>query len=162
MELDPGERRDTRRPGRPGDRRQRSPAPGLDHRAAFRPATFADALRSEADQLRSPWSTFWALTAATVVLGVGLGAAIEARAAADGYASSSAPGKLSWDPTALSLDGQVIATLAIAVLAGVLCISSEHFVRDDPHQPDQARPQARLPTGYAKLAALRRGDLRRK
>ncbi len=34
-------------------------------------------------------------------------------------------GKLSWDPTAVSLDGMGIATLAIAVL-GVLCISSEY------------------------------------
>jgi ABC-2 type transport system permease protein len=60
----------------------------------------------------------------TVVLGVGLGAAISA-AAAHGYAKSSAAGKLSWDPTALSLDGIAIASLAIAVL-GVLCISSEY------------------------------------
>src|SRR5579863_1584797 len=96
---------------------------GPDHRAAFRAATFTDALRSEWTKLRSVRSTFWALTA-TVVLGIGLGAAISA-AAAHGYAKSSVSGKLSWDPTALSLDGIGIATLAIAVL-GVLCISSEY------------------------------------
>jgi len=96
---------------------------GPDDRAAFRPATFADALRSEWTKLRSVRSTFWALTI-TVVLGVGLGAAISA-AAAHGYAKSGAAGKLSWDPTALSLDGIGIATLAIAVL-GVLFISSEY------------------------------------
>ena len=96
---------------------------GPDHQAAFRAATFADALRSEWTKLRSLRSTFWALTV-TVVLGVGLGAAISA-AAAHGYAKSSASGKLSWDPTALSLDGIGIATLAIAVL-GVLFISSEY------------------------------------
>jgi len=96
---------------------------GPDHRAPFRAATFADALRSEWTKLRSVRSTFWALTA-TVVLGVGLGAAISA-ATAHGYAKSSASGKQSWDPTAFSLDGMVIATLAIAVL-GVLCISSEY------------------------------------
>jgi len=96
---------------------------GPDHRAAFRPATFGDALRSEWTKLRSVRSTFWALTV-TVVLGVGLGAAISA-AAAHGYAKSSVSQKLSWDPTALSLDGIGIATLAIAVL-GVLCISSEY------------------------------------
>ena len=96
---------------------------GPDQRAAFRAATFADALRSEWTKLRSLRSTFWALTV-TVVLGVGLGAAISA-AAAHGYANSSVSGKLSWDPTALSLDGIGIATLAIAVL-GVLCISSEY------------------------------------
>jgi ABC-2 type transport system permease protein len=96
---------------------------GPDRRAAFRAATFGDALRSEWTKLRSVRSTFWAL-AVTVVLGVGLGALISATAA-HGYANSSAASKPSWDPTALSLDGIGIATLAIAVL-GVLCISSEY------------------------------------
>jgi ABC-2 type transport system permease protein len=96
---------------------------GPGHRAAFPPATFGDVLRSEWTKLRSVRSTVWALTV-TVVLGVGLGAAISA-AAAHGYAGSSVSSKLSWDPTALSLDGIGIATLAIAVL-GVLCISSEY------------------------------------
>jgi ABC-2 type transport system permease protein len=96
---------------------------GPDQRAAFRPATFGDVLRSEWTKLRSVRSTFWALTV-TVVLGIGLGAAISA-AAAHGYARSGVSSKLSWDPTAVSLDGMGIATLAIAVL-GVLCISSEY------------------------------------
>jgi ABC-2 type transport system permease protein len=96
---------------------------GPDHRAAFRPATLADALRSEWTKLRSVRSTFWALTA-TVVLGIGLGAVISA-VAAHSYAKSSASSKLSWDPTAFSLDGMAIASLAIAVL-GVLFISSEY------------------------------------
>ena len=96
---------------------------GLDHQAAFRAATFGDVLRSEWTKLRSVRSTFWALTA-TVVLGVALGAVISA-AAAHGYAKSSVSGKLNWDPTAVSLDGIGIATLAIAVL-GVLCMSSEY------------------------------------
>ena len=96
---------------------------GPDHRAAFQPATFGDALRSEWTKLRSVRSTFWAL-AVTVVLGIGLGAAISA-AAAHGYAKSSASSKLSWDPTAVSTSGMAIASLAIAVL-GVLCISSEY------------------------------------
>jgi hypothetical protein len=69
---------------------------GPDHRAAFRAATFGDVLRSEWTKLRSVRSTFWALTV-TVVLGVGLGAAISA-AAAHGYAKSSVSDKLSWDP----------------------------------------------------------------
>ncbi len=94
-----------------------------DHRAAFRAATFADVLRSEWTKLRSVRSAFWALTV-TVVLGIALGAVISA-ATAHGYAKSSASGKLSWDPTAVSLDGMGIAQLAIAVL-GVLCISSEY------------------------------------
>jgi ABC-type transport system involved in multi-copper enzyme maturation permease subunit len=96
---------------------------GPDQRAAFRAATFGDALRSEWTKLRSVRSTFWAL-AITVALGIGLGAAISA-AAAHGYAKSSVSAKLSWDPTSLSLDGIGVATLAIAVL-GVLCISSEY------------------------------------
>ena len=69
---------------------------GPDHRAAFRPATFADVLRSEWTKLRSVRSTFWALTV-TVVLGITLGAVISA-ATAHGYARSSVSGKLSWDP----------------------------------------------------------------
>jgi len=96
---------------------------GPDHRATFRAATFGDVLHSEWTKLRSVRSTFWALTA-TVVLGIGLGAAISA-ATAHGYAKSGAANKLSWDPTTLSLDGMAIASLAIAVL-GVLCVSSEY------------------------------------
>jgi len=93
------------------------------HRAAFRAPALGDVLRSEWTKLRSLRSTFWALTV-TVVAGIGLGAVISA-AAARGYARSSVSGKLSWDPTGVSLDGVAIATLAIAVL-GVLCISSEY------------------------------------
>ena len=96
---------------------------GPDRRAAFRPATFGDVLRSEWTKLRSVRSTFWALTV-TVVLGVGLGAVISA-AAAHGYAKFSVSQKLSWDPTGVSGAGMAIAQLAIAVL-GVLCISSEY------------------------------------
>ena len=96
---------------------------GPDHRAAFRPSTFADVLRSEWVKLRSVRSTFWALTV-TVVLGVGLGAAISA-VTAHSYARFSAAQKLSWDPTGVSGAGMAIAQLAIAVL-GVLCISSEY------------------------------------
>jgi ABC-2 type transport system permease protein len=98
-------------------------AAGPDHRPAVRAATFADALRSEWTKLRSLRSTFWAL-AVTVVLGIGLGAAISA-ATAHGYAKFSVSSKLSWDPTNVSLAGVAIASLAIAVL-GVLFISSEY------------------------------------
>ncbi len=96
---------------------------GPDRRAAFRAATFADVLRSEWTKLRSLRSTLWAL-GVTVVLGVGLGAAISA-AAAHGYAKLSVSAKQGWDPAAISLTGIAIAQLAIAVL-GVLCISSEY------------------------------------
>jgi ABC-2 type transport system permease protein len=96
---------------------------GPDHPAAFRAATFADAVRSEWTKLRSVRSTFWAL-AVTVVLGIGLGALISA-VTAHGYARFSPSEKLSWDPTGVSAAGVYIAQLAIAVL-GVLCISSEY------------------------------------
>jgi len=96
---------------------------GPDPRAAVRASTFGDVLRSEWTKLRSVRSTFWALTV-TVVLGIALGAVISA-AAARGYARSSVPGKLSWDPTGASLAGVAIASPAIAVL-GMLCISSEY------------------------------------
>jgi ABC-2 type transport system permease protein len=96
---------------------------GRGQRADYPAATFGDVLRSEWTKLRSVRSTFWALTV-TVVLGVGLGAVISA-ATARGYARSSASARLSWDPTAVSLDGMAIASLAIAVL-GVLCVSSEY------------------------------------
>jgi ABC-2 type transport system permease protein len=94
-----------------------------DHQTAFRAATFGDVLRSEWIKLRSLRSTFWALTV-TVVLGIGLGAAISA-ATAHGYARFSPSEKLSWDPTGVSAAGMYLAQLAIAVL-GVLCISSEY------------------------------------
>ena len=90
---------------------------------AFRVATFGDVLRSEWVKLRSVRSAFWALTV-TVVLGVGLGAVISA-VTARAYATMSASGKLSWDPTGVSQAGVAIASLAIVVL-GVLCISSEY------------------------------------
>ena len=80
---------------------------GPDHRAAVRAATFGDVLRSEWTKFRSVRSTFWAL-AVTVVLGIALGAVISA-AAAHGYARSSVSGKLSWDPTGVSLAGVAIA-----------------------------------------------------
>ena len=94
-----------------------------DHQAAFRPATFGDALRSEWTKLRSVRSTFWALTV-TVVVGIALGAVISA-VTAHAYARFSVSQKLSWDPTGVSGAGMAIAQLAIAVL-GVLCISSEY------------------------------------
>src|SRR5260370_28828770 len=94
---------------------------GPDHRATFRAATFADVLRSEWVKLRSVRSTFWALTV-TVVLGIALGAVISV-ATAHAYAKFSVAGKLSWDPTGVSLAGVALAQLAIPVL-GVLFSSS--------------------------------------
>jgi ABC-2 type transport system permease protein len=94
-----------------------------DRRAAFRPSKVGDVLRSEWTKLWSVRSTFWALGLA-VALGVGLGAAISA-AASHAYATDSLSDRLKWDPTSISLSGQAIAQLAIAVL-GVLLFSSEY------------------------------------
>jgi ABC-type transport system involved in multi-copper enzyme maturation permease subunit len=96
---------------------------GPDQRAAFRAATFGDAVRSEWTKLRSLRSTFWALTV-TVVVGIALGALISA-VTAHSYGKFTVAEKLSWDPTGVSQSGMVIAQLAIAVL-GVLYISSEY------------------------------------
>ena len=46
-------------------------------RPAFRPATFADVMRSEWTKLRTVRSTYWALIVAAI-LGIGLGALISA------------------------------------------------------------------------------------
>lgn len=89
----------------------------------YRGASFGDALRSEWIKLRSLRSTFWAL-GASVVLGIGLGAAIAA-ASAHSYAGSSLSNKASWDPASLSTSGMAIGQLAIEVL-GVLFIASEY------------------------------------
>jgi ABC-2 type transport system permease protein len=88
-----------------------------------RAASFGDVLRSEWTKLWTVRSTFWALGLA-VALGIGLGAAISA-AASHAYATDDLSDKLRWDPTAISLAGQGIAQLAIAVL-GVLFFSSEY------------------------------------
>ncbi len=96
---------------------------GAASRAASRAASFSDALRAEWFKLRSLRSSFWAL-GVSVVLGVGLGAAIAA-ASSHSYAGSSLSSKASWDPAALSTSGMAIGQLAIEVL-GVLFISSEY------------------------------------
>lgn len=96
---------------------------GAASRPAYRAASFRDAMRAEWIKLRSLRSSFWAL-GVSVVLGVGLGAAIAA-ASAHSYAGSSLSSKASWDPAALSTSGMGIGQLAIEVL-GVLFISSEY------------------------------------
>lgn len=88
-----------------------------------RPATFADAIRSEWTKARTVPSTLWTLITA-VVLGIGLGALVSALSAHQ-YATASLISRAVWDPTEISLAGLVIAQLAIGVL-GVLVITSEY------------------------------------
>ena len=87
--------------------------------AAYRPASFSDALLSEWTKIRTLRSTFFTL-AATVAFAVGLGALIS-------YESSVhyGPGNGTWDPTSISLSGLVFGQLTIAVL-GVLAITGEY------------------------------------
>jgi hypothetical protein len=89
----------------------------------YRPARFADVLRSEWVKARTVPSTLWTLLAAGV-LGIGLGALISALAA-NHYDKSSLSTRLTWDPTAISGSGMGIAQLAIGIL-GVLLITSEY------------------------------------
>src|ERR1700689_123528 len=78
-------------------------------RPTFRPATFADAMRSEWTKLRSVRSTYWALIVAAI-LGIGLGALISGISASH-YATD--PGiRAGWDPT-----DRAIRSLSIAQLA---------------------------------------------
>jgi uncharacterized protein YfiM (DUF2279 family) len=87
--------------------------------AAYRPASFSDAVLSEWTKIRTLRSTFFTL-AATVSFVVGLGALISYEAAAH-YS----PQNGAWDPTTISLAGLVIGQLTIAVL-GVLAITGEY------------------------------------
>ena len=128
---------------------------GQGTRATFRPATFWDVLRSEWTKLRSVRSTFWALTV-TVVLGIGLGAAITA-VAAHSYANESIADKLTGHPSvaqhvrARHRPARYRRARRVVHQLGV-------FDRDDPHQLDR-RPQAR-PGAGGQVVGLRRSDLR--
>ena len=91
-------------------------------RPAFRPATFADVMRSEWTKLRSVRSTYWALIVAAI-LGIGLGALISA-VSANHYATD--PGvRFDWNPTDRSLRSLEIAQLAFAIL-GVMVVTGEY------------------------------------
>jgi hypothetical protein len=89
---------------------------------SFRPANFADAVRSEWTKLRTVRSTFWSLVVAAV-LGIGLGALISA-ISANHYGTD--PGiRLDWNPTDRSLRSLEIAQLAFAIL-GVMVVTGEY------------------------------------
>jgi hypothetical protein len=92
----------------------------------YRPARFADVLRSEWTKARTVPSTLWTLLVAAV-LGIGLGALISALAG-NHYDKSSLSSRLTWDPTSISGSGLGIAQLAIGIL-GVLLITSEYSTR---------------------------------
>lgn len=101
------------------DRRSRLPAPP----PSPPPATFAGAVRSEWTKLRTLPSTIWTVLVA-LALGVGFGALLSF-AGARKYPALAPADQASFDPTATSLSGHVMAQPAIAVL-GVLVITSEY------------------------------------
>jgi ABC-2 type transport system permease protein len=89
---------------------------------AFRPATFADVMRSEWTKLRSVRSTYWALIVAAI-LGIGLSALISGISASH-YATD--PGiRAGWNPTDRSIRSLEIAQLAFAIL-GVMVVTGEY------------------------------------
>jgi ABC-2 type transport system permease protein len=88
----------------------------------YRPATFANVVRSEWTKLRSVRSTYWALIAAAV-LGVGLGALISG-VSANHYATDPSV-HINWNPTDRSLRSLSIAQLAIGIL-GVMVVTGEY------------------------------------
>jgi ABC-2 type transport system permease protein len=91
-------------------------------RPTFRPATFADAMRSEWTKLRSVRSTYWALIVAAI-LGIGLGALISG-ISANHYATD--PGiRAGWNAADRSLRSLEIAQLAFAIL-GVMVVTGEY------------------------------------
>ena len=91
-------------------------------RPAYRPATFADVVRSEWTKLRSVRSTYWALIVAAV-LGIGLGALISG-ISANHYATDPTV-HINWNPTDRSLRSLGIAQLAFAIL-GVMVVTGEY------------------------------------
>src|ERR1700691_547865 len=91
-------------------------------RAAYRPATLVDVMRSEWTKLRSVRSTYWCLIVAAV-LGVGLGALISA-VSANHYGSDPSL-QASWHPADRSQASLAIAQLAFAIL-GVLVVTGEY------------------------------------
>ncbi|TQL99104.1 hypothetical protein FB559_4760 [Actinoallomurus bryophytorum] len=86
-------------------------------------ARFAGAVRSEWTKLRTLPSTAWTVLVAAA-LGVGFGALLS-YAGGRKYTTLAPADQASFDPTATSLSGHVMAQQAIAVL-GILVITSEY------------------------------------
>jgi hypothetical protein len=84
---------------------------------------FRDVLISEWTKLRSVRSTYWAVLL-SIVLGIGLGAAISAGSASS-YSQMSLHDRLSFDPAAISLAGLFFSQLALGVFA-IMTVSSEY------------------------------------
>jgi ABC-2 type transport system permease protein len=99
-----------------------SPPTSAGSARSYRPATIADALRSEWTKVRSVRSTYWCLLVAAL-LGIGLGALISA-VTANHYASDPTLHP-NWNPTDRSQASLAIAQLVFAIL-GVLVVTGEY------------------------------------
>jgi hypothetical protein len=84
---------------------------------------FRDVLLSEWTKLRSVRSTYWCVLV-SIIVGVGLGAAISAGSAA-GYSQESLHDRLLFDPAAISLAGLFFSQLALGVFA-IMTVSAEY------------------------------------
>jgi ABC-2 type transport system permease protein len=99
-----------------------SPTPATRQSRPYRPATFADVLRSEWTKLRTIRSTYWCLIIAAV-LGIGLGALISGVTASH-YASNPSLHP-NWNPTDRSQQSLAIAQFVFAIL-GVMVVTGEY------------------------------------
>jgi ABC-2 type transport system permease protein len=84
---------------------------------------FGDVIASEWTKLRSVRSTYWSLLA-TIVVGIGLSAAISA-GTAHSYSTMSPIDQATFDPTSISLAGFFFAQLALGVFA-IITMSAEY------------------------------------
>jgi hypothetical protein len=84
---------------------------------------FRDVLVSEWTKLRTVRSTYWCVLV-SIIVGVGLGAAISAGSAAS-YSQESAHDQYLFDPAAISLAGLFFSQLALGVFA-IITMSSEY------------------------------------
>jgi hypothetical protein len=84
---------------------------------------FKNVLLSEWTKLRSVRSTYWSVLL-SIVLGIGLGAAISAGSASS-YSEMSLHDRLLFDPAAISLAGLFFSQLALGVFA-IMTVSSEY------------------------------------
>jgi ABC-2 type transport system permease protein len=91
--------------------------------SASKQSIMPDVMRSEWTKLRSVRSTYWTLLIAVVGI-IGISALISAIYVAQ-YSGVSAKDRATFNPTVFSLNGVIIAQLAIGVL-GVLIITSEY------------------------------------
>ncbi|HEX3897629.1 MAG TPA: ABC transporter permease [Mycobacteriales bacterium] len=84
---------------------------------------FRNVMLSEWTKLRSVRSTYWCVLV-SIIVGVGLGAAISAGSAA-GYSQQSAHDQALFDPAAISLAGLFFSQLALGVFA-IMTVSAEY------------------------------------